>query len=186
MPGVELAILDHETLEPVAEGEPGECFICGHTVAKGYFGRDDLTRAAFASCPASVARGRKSYRTGDEMTIGPDGLLYFHGRLDLQVKLHGFRIELGDIEAALCALDAVQVAAVVPIVRDGQIHHLCACVVGTDREARGIRATKVLKQGLAQTLPAYMVPTQFKYLDELPLNNNGKVDRKALAAAVGA
>ena len=186
MPGVELAILDPETLEPVGEGESGECFICGHTVAKGYFGREDLTAAAFASCPPEVARGRKSYRTGDEMTIGPDGLLYFHGRLDLQIKLHGFRIELGDIEAALCALDEVHVAAVVPIVRDGQVHHLCACVVATDPDLRGIRATKALKRRLSSALPAYMVPTQFKYLDELPLNNNGKVDRRALAVAVGA
>jgi len=77
----------------------GELFIVGPTVAKGYYGRPDLTQAAFRSCPAEVCGTSKSYRTGDEMVKRTDGLYYFHGRLDLQIKLHGFRIELGDIEA---------------------------------------------------------------------------------------
>jgi D-alanine--poly(phosphoribitol) ligase subunit 1 len=159
----------------------------GHTVAKGYFGRPDLTDAAFHSCPESIAKGRKSYRTGDEMTKGPDGLYYFHGRLDLQIKLHGFRIELGDIESCLCALPQVHMACVLPVVRDGAIHHLCACVAPDAAvEQRGLRLSRQLKESLAETLPAYMIPTQFKYLDTLPLNQNGKADRKALAALIEA
>ena len=185
MEGMELAVLDPETLERKPDGEPGELFILGHTVAKGYFGRPDLTDAAFHSCPESIAKGRKSYRTGDEMTKGPDGLYYFHGRLDLQIKLHGFRIELGDIESRLSAIPIVQSVCVVPVIRDGVTHHLCACVVVADTDLKGLKLTRKLKGELAETLPAYMIPTTFKYLDELPLNNNGKIDRKALAQAYG-
>ena len=129
--------------------------------------------------------GRKSYRTGAEMTQGPDGLYYFHGRLDLQIKLHGFRIELGDIESRLSAISIVQSVCVVPVIRDGVTHHLCACVVVADTDLKGLKLTRKLKGELAETLPAYMIPTTFKYLDELPLNNNGKIDRKALAQAYG-
>ncbi len=187
MPGVRLAVLDPETLEEKPVGEPGELFIVGHTVAKGYYKRPDLTQAAFHSCPERVAQGSKSYRTGDEVTLSPSGLYYFHGRLDLQIKLHGFRIELGDIEACLCALPQVHMACVLPVVRDGVIHHLCACVVpDAATELRGLRLSRQLKEGLAETLPAYMIPTQFKYLDVLPLNQNGKADRKALAALIEA
>ena len=186
MAGTELVVLDPETLERVPDGQAGELFIVGPTVAKGYYGRPDLTEAAFASCPVEVTRGRKSYRTGDEMARGADGLYYFHGRLDLQIKLHGFRIELGDIESALSALPEVQMAAVVPVSRAGQIHHLCACVVVREGVAEsGLRLTRRLKSALVESIPAYMVPTQFKYLDELPLNNNGKVDRKSLVQALG-
>jgi len=186
MAGTELVVLDPDTLVRVPDGQAGELFIVGPTVAKGYYGRPDLTQAAFRSCPAEVCGTSKSYRTGDEMVKRTDGLYYFHGRLDLQIKLHGFRIELGDIEAQLSALPEVQMAAVVPVSKDGQIQRLCACVVvREDTEPRGLKLTRQLKGQLAQSLPSYMVPTQFKYLEALPVNDNGKVDRKALVQALG-
>lgn len=186
MPGVDLAVLDPQTLERKPDGEPGELFIVGHTVAKGYRGRPDLTEAAFHSCPPDIACGRKSYRTGDEVTRAADGLYYFHGRLDLQIKLHGWRIELGDIESVLCATNLVAMACVLPVWRDGVIHHLCACVVPVEGVAeRGLRLSRKIKDQLAERLPAYMIPNAFKYLETMPLNNNGKIDRKALASLIG-
>ena len=128
MPGCELYVLDPDTLEPVPAGQQGELFIVGNTVAKGYFGREDLTEAAFHSCPESIAKGQRSYRTGDAAFLDPDGMLQFRGRLDFQVKLHGFRIELGEIEAALCRIEGVDDACVLPIERRGSISHLAACV----------------------------------------------------------
>ena len=185
MPGVQLVVLDPETLEPMPDGEHGELFIIGNTVARGYWGRPDLTEAAFHSCPQSIAQGSRSYRTGDEMVRDPDGLYYYHGRYDLQVKLHGFRIELGDIEASLCALPEVHMACVVPAWRDGAISHLVAFIAPADPEGpRGFALTKQLKHAIRDVIPPYMVPRTFKYVDSLPLNANGKADRKALAALI--
>lgn len=185
--GSELVVLDPSTLERKATGEPGELFIVGNTVAKGYWGRPDLTEAAFHACPDEVARGRRTYRTGDEVTLDQSGLIYFHGRLDLQIKLHGYRIELGDIESLLCTSPLVHMACVLPVWRDGSIHHLLAYVVPTDRATeRGIKLTRQIKAQVRDALPAYMIPRAFKYLDEMPLNSNGKADRKALASLMDA
>jgi phenylacetate-CoA ligase len=180
-----IEVVDPETLEPVPDGEHGELFIVGDTVARGYWNRAEQTAAAFHSCPEALAHGMRSYRTGDEMTRDADGQYYYHGRYDLQIKLHGYRIELGDIEATLCALDEVSAACVVPVIRDGAISHLVAVVVPADLDApRGFDLTKQLKREMRESVPTYMVPRAFKYADELPLNPNGKADRKALAALV--
>ena len=186
MPGTKLLVLDPDTLEPVPDGEHGELFIVGNTVAGGYWGRPDLTEAAFHSCPAAyIGPGQRSYRTGDEIARDPDGLYYYHGRYDLQIKLHGFRIELGDIEASLCALPEVDRACVLPAWREGAISHLVAFVVPAEADGpRGFALTKQLKHAVRDTIPPYMVPRTFKYLDSLPLNANGKADRKALAAMI--
>ena len=182
-PGTELFVVNPQTLEPVPDGTPGELYIVGNTVARGYWKRPDLTQAAFHSCPEALAQGRRSYRTGDEVTRDADGLLHFHGRLDLQVKLHGYRIELGDIESSLAALPQVRMACVLPVRKDGVIARLMAVVVPTDLGApRGFALTKQLKDQLKQVIPTYMVPSSIKYIDEMPLNTNGKADRKALAA----
>ena len=130
-----------------------------------------------------LAQGRKSYRTGDEVTRDPSGIIYYHGRLDLQVKLHGYRIELGDIESCLVAVPEVRMACVLPVRKGSSIAHLTAIVVPSDLEApRGFALTKKIKAQLKQALPTYMVPSSFKYIDSMPLNSNGKADRKALAA----
>ncbi len=184
-PGSRLLVLDPQTYEVKPDGESGELFVVGNTVALGYWGRDDLTSAAFGACPPELAGGMRTYRTGDEVTREPDGLYYYHGRYDLQIKLHGYRIELGDIESTLCALPEVHMACVLPAWRDGAISHLVALIVPADLQApRGFALTKQLKRALRERIPAYMVPRAFKYLDSFPLNPSGKADRKALAAAI--
>jgi D-alanine--poly(phosphoribitol) ligase subunit 1 len=185
-PGTELFVVDPDTLEPVADGTPGELYIVGNTVARGYWKRPELTEACFHSCPEALAQGRRSYRTGDEVTRDADGMLHFHGRLDLQVKLHGFRIELGDIESSLAALPEVRMACVLPVRKDGACSRLMAVVVPADLAApRGFGLTKQLKDQLKRVIPTYMVPSSIKYIDAMPLNPNGKADRKALAAMFG-
>ena len=183
--GSELLVLDPETLVPVENGEHGELFVIGNTVARGYWRRDDLTQAAFGACPENLARGMRAYRTGDEVTRDEGGLYYYHGRYDLQIKLHGYRIELGDIEATLCALPEVHMACVLPFWRDGAISHLVALIVPADLDApRGFALTKQLKHAIRESIPSYMVPRTFKYVDMFPLNPSGKADRKALAALI--
>ena len=185
MPGCELHVLDPDTLEPVPAGEPGELFIVGNTVAKGYFGREDLTEAAFRSCPEAIACGQRSYRTGDEAILAPDGMLHFRGRLDFQVKLHGFRVELGEIESALRKIEGVDDACVLPIERRGTISHLAACVAGASLvEGDSFERAQAMKDKLRETLPEYMVPRKISFIGELPLNVNGKVDRKKLRELV--
>jgi len=183
MDGVRLVVLDPETLQEVPTGERGELFIIGNTVAKGYYKLPEKTHEMFESCPSElIGPGERAYRTGDEVNWGDDGLLYFHGRLDMQVKLHGYRIELGDIEANLSAFDEVSSACVVPVTRDGSIAHLAAFViVAPTCEKSGFALTKELKRRLKETVPSYMVPRAFKYVDEFPMGGTGKVDRRTLA-----
>lgn len=183
--GSTLLVLDPATLEPMPRGKHGELVVVGNTVANGYWRRDDLTQAAFHACPAHLAQGKRSYRTGDEVSLGDGGLFYYHGRYDLQVKLHGYRIELGDIEATLCALPEVHMACVLPAWRDGAISHLVALIVPANLDApRGFALTKKLKRDMRESVPTYMVPRAFRYLDSFPLNPSGKADRKALAALI--
>ena len=182
--GTDLYVLDPETLEPMPNGEKGELFIVGNTVAKGYFGRPDLTEAAFGVCPDSLAKGRRSYRTGDAAIMADDGCVYYYGRLDFQVKLHGFRIELGEIEAALCRLDGVMSACVLPVERRGTLSHLAGYVVSRKApEAEGasnLERVQAVKDGLRAFLPEYMIPRKIVFIDEMPLGASGKVDRKRL------
>lgn len=181
-----LVVLDPETLEEVPDGQSGELFVIGNTVARGYWGREDLTEAAFRACPERLTQGRRSYRTGDEVTRDEDGLYYYHGRYDLQIKLHGYRIELGDIESTLGALPEVHMVCVLPVIRDGSISHLVALIVPSDPDApRGFELTKRLKRAAREVIPSYMIPRSFKYVDAFPLNPSGKADRKALAALIG-
>jgi D-alanine--poly(phosphoribitol) ligase subunit 1 len=183
-PDIDLVVLNPETLERVPNGQPGELFLIGPTVGKGYWKLPEQTEAGFRSCPKQywAEPGVRAYRTGDECILEDDGLAYYHGRLDLQVKLHGFRIELGDIESALFALPEVHMACVLPVWKDGAISHLAAMVMLADEDGpRGFALTKQLKASLRTTLPGYMIPRVFKYVDSMPLNQNGKADRKALA-----
>ena len=183
-PDIDLIVLNPETLERVPNGQAGELFLVGPTVGKGYWNLPEQTEAGFHSCPAEYcsAPGVRSYRSGDECIVEDDGLAYYHGRLDLQVKLHGFRIELGDIESALCNLPEVHMACVLPVKKNGVVAQLAAMVLlARDDLPRGFAMTKQLKAALRTTLPGYMIPRVFKYLDDMPLNPNGKADRKALA-----
>ena len=176
-PGIRLAILDPDTLEPLPNGTPGELFIVGDTVAKGYFGLPEATAAAFHSYPFEVPAGARSYRTGDKCTVDGSGMLHFHGRYDFQVKLHGYRIELGDIESHLCLLDGVRQACVIPIQKNGANAYLRAFVQLEGGLEASFATTRILKAALQQKLPGYMVPRTFSYVEEFPTNANGKIDR---------
>ena len=186
-PEAQAVVLDPQTLEEVPDGGRGELFIVGN-VAKGYWGRQDLTQERFGVCPAGIAQGRPSYRTGDACTRDANGLLYYGGRFDTMIKLHGYRIEVGEVESVLSALDEVDMVCVLPLHRDnGAVYRLLAVVQpsATCDEA-GRALTKRIKAQIRDTLPSYMIPGSFRYLDALPLNANGKADRKALAQLMGA
>jgi amino acid adenylation domain-containing protein len=174
----ELYILD-ERMEPVAVGVRGELYIGGRGVGRGYLNRPELTAERFLPHPFSAEPGARLYRTGDIARYLEDGNIEFIGRIDEQVKVRGYRIELGEIEAVLAQHSAIREA--VTAVREGieEEKHLAAYVVA----ANGQQLTSSeLRSYLQERLPAYMVPSAFVQLDELPLTLNGKVDRRALPA----
>lgn len=203
--GTELAIADHATGAPVAPGQTGEVIIRGDTVALDYYENPEKTVEAFFETSLADGTKTRGYRTGDLGFIDEDGLLHVQGRLDSLVKLNGFRIELGEVEGALEEIPRVRHAVVVPATRAGRVTSLCAFVVvgpdaatgpdatvdpavttGQDAAVKGdaFATARSLKAELAMSLPAYMVPRQIRILDEMPLNANGKADRKELAARV--
>jgi len=174
----QIYMLDAE-LKPVPVGEIGELFIGGDGVARGYWNRPDLTFERFLSVPSlpSSLSAERIYRTGDLARFLPDGNVEFLGRADYQVKLRGHRIEPGEIEATLERWPGVrQAVVVVREDREGD-KRLVAYLVAeaTDTEAGG-----ALRSALESKLPDYMVPSAFVFLPELPLTDNGKIDRKAL------
>jgi amino acid adenylation domain-containing protein/non-ribosomal peptide synthase protein (TIGR01720 family) len=166
-------------LDPLGQelpiGVPGELYLAGDGLALGYYGRDDATAAAFIT---DATQGRL-YRTGDIVRRLADGDIVFIGRCDGQVKLRGYRIELGEIEVTLTRLPGVREVAVVVQQESSDRRSLVAYVVGTPDDPPDPAR---LRQELAGRLPAYMVPAQFVLLPALPLNENGKLDRRALAA----
>ncbi|HKV09679.1 MAG TPA: amino acid adenylation domain-containing protein, partial [Thermoanaerobaculia bacterium] len=162
---------------PVPPGAPGELWIGGRGVARGYLGRPDLTALRFAPDPFSPEPGARLYRTGDLVRQRPDGVLEFLGRADHQVKVRGFRIETGEVEAALAAHPAVRETVVV-VRAEGGDARLVAYVAATEAPP----AAAELRDHLRRSLPEPMVPSAFVFLDALPLTPNRKVDRKALPA----
>ena len=178
-------ILDrHLSLVPV--GVPGELYIGGAGVARGYLKRPELTRERFLADPFSAEPGDRLYKTGDRVRYLPDGCIDFLGRFDQQVKLRGFRIEPGEIEVVLGQHPAVREALVQ--VRDGQLgdKRLVAYVVLLDGPQRQLTISEELRHFLAERLPAYMVPADIVVLDAIPMTPNGKVDAAALPVPVSA
>jgi len=172
-------VLDAQ-LQPVPVGVIGELYAGGDGVACGYLNQPELTAERFIPDPFSDRPGDRLYRTGDLVRWRAGGLLEFVGRLDAQVKIRGFRVELGEIEAVLGGHPAVS-ACVVAARNSGSGGDklLVAYVVGRLSERP---LEELLRRWLKEKLPEYMVPAAFVWLDQLPLNPNGKVDRKALPA----
>ncbi|GAA3028238.1 non-ribosomal peptide synthetase [Actinokineospora globicatena] len=170
-------ILD-ETLRPVPEGVRGELYLAGTQVARGYLNRPGLTASRFIADPFS-ARGDRMYRTGDLARWLSDGSIQFLGRNDFQVKVRGFRVELGEVESAVAALPGVEGVVVVAREDLPGDKRLVAYVVLAD----GARSDPLaLRRSAQRALPDYMVPAAVVVLAEFPLNPNGKVDRAVLPA----
>jgi len=175
---VRLYVLDPHG-EPVPAGVPGELFIGGEGVARGYLGRPDLAAERFVPDPFATEAGARLYRTGDRVRRLADGNLEVLGRMDFQVKVRGFRIETGEVEAALTDHPAVREALVMAREDAPGDRRLAAYVVGEG--ARG-PDVDVLRAWLRGRLPDYMVPADWVTLEALPLTPNGKTDRAALPA----
>jgi len=167
-----LHILD-ACLNPLPDGVPGELYIGGQGLARGYHARPGLTAERFVADPSG--KGARLYRTGDLVRRRADGVIDFLGRLDHQVKIRGFRIELGEIEARLRSQPQVRDAVVVARDTEGG-KQLIGYVATSSPALQG----EALRMALQQGLPDYMVPSQILVLEHLPLSPNGKVDRKAL------
>ncbi|NLE80463.1 MAG: non-ribosomal peptide synthase/polyketide synthase, partial [Rhodococcus sp.] len=163
-------------LRPVPVGVPGELYLAGVQLARGYVGRSELTADRFVANPLGD-EGARMYRTGDVVRWSGTGNLEYMGRSDFQVKLRGQRIELGEIESALLDDPAVAQAVAVVHSRETTGESLVAYVVPTRGHVVDLTS---LRETAATILPAYMVPSQFVILKELPLGATGKLDRKAL------
>ena len=164
-------------LNPVPKGCVGELHVGRAGLARGYHQRADLTASRFIPDPFDPLPGGRLYRTGDLARYGNDGSIEYIGRLDHQVKIRGFRIELGEIQARLQALPAIRDCVV--LTHEGPAGlQLVAYVIATQASMTGLRES--LLAALKAQLPDYMVPSHLVFIDHLPLNANGKLDRKAL------
>jgi amino acid adenylation domain-containing protein len=173
-------VLDRH-LEPVPLGIPGELYLGGPGLARGYLGRPALTAERFVPDPFRAELGGRLYRTGDRVRRRADGTLEFMGRIDGQIKLRGFRIEPGEIESVLAKHPAVRDCLVV--LRDDPPgrRELVAYLVPRVTSTNGSRVSATdLRNHLRAALPEYMVPSAFVVLEALPLSPNGKLDRRAL------
>ncbi len=174
-PDTRIMILD-EAGQEAAPGERGEIVIAGPNVSTGYLGRPDLNARAFFDCG-----GLRAYRTGD-LGHYEEGMLFFEGRIDSQIKLHGYRIELGDVESNIRTLPGIRDAAVVVVLKQGQPDSLAGFVILSEpQDLSNFQLTRDLRTQLAERLPVYMIPRKFYALDRFPMTSNGKADRRKLA-----
>jgi amino acid adenylation domain-containing protein len=174
----QLYLLDTQ-LQPVPIGVPGELYIGGVSLARGYLHRPELTAEAFVPNPFSAEPGARLYKTGDLARYLPDGNIEFLGRLDNQVKIRGYRIELGEIEITLAHHPAIRQAVILAredTPGDRRLVAYCVLYHGLVADIHELRSF------LQTKLPDYMIPATFVMLDALPLTPSGKVDRRALPA----
>ena len=165
-----------DEMNVLAAGEVGEIVISGPSVSKGYLNNPEKTAQAFF-----LLDGNWAYRTGDAGSLPADGLLRYEGRIDFQVKLHGYRIELEDVDHHLNQVSLVKQATVVPKYQDHKVQQLVAFVVANENDfAKEFQLTKAIKAELAEGVMDYMIPQRFVYVEQLPRSANGKIDRKGL------
>ncbi|MBE9229036.1 non-ribosomal peptide synthase/polyketide synthase, partial [Phormidium sp. LEGE 05292] len=178
IPDLQVYVLDQH-LQPVPVGVPGEMYVGGAGVTRGYLNRDELTTERFIGDRFSHHPNARLYKTGDLARYLPNGDLEYLGRIDQQVKIRGFRIELGEIEALLASHPAVRESVVVVREDSPGDKRLVAYVIPKEEQSP---STAELRRFLKDFLPDYMVPSAFVHLDALPLTANGKLDRSALKA----
>ncbi|MDH0031691.1 MULTISPECIES: delta-poly-L-ornithine synthetase PosA [unclassified Acinetobacter] len=180
LPNYGMLVINEER-QLLPQGETGELCIFGPSVAQGYLGRPDLTADKFIQNPWAENPDEESlYRTGDLARIDEFGQVHCLGRADDQIKIRGFRVELGEIEAALCDLDGIGTAAVILRAEDG-IDQLIA-FIAVEIDSKQPIEIKQLRAALSQRLPPYMVPNRFEIIEDVPRLLSGKIDRKALKA----
>lgn len=181
--GTRVAVLDGD-LRPVPMGECGELYAAGAGLSRGYLRRPGATAERFLPDPFGTEPGARMYRTGDLVRWTPDGTLEFVGRADEQVKVQGYRAELRAVEAELEHMAGVRHAVVLPQADPAGGTRLLAYVVPSDPDPEGAAGLgRQLRLDLREKLPAYLVPWAILIRSELPLNRNGKVDRRALPTA---
>lgn len=170
----------NDALQPAADNKKGEIIIAGPSVSKGYLNNPEKTAKAFFAY-----EGQRAYHTGD-LGLMVDNLLFYRGRSDFQVKLHGYRIELEDIDHNLDQVSYVKQATTVPRYdKNHKVAQLIAYVVPNQNNFESEFAlTQAIKKELSESVMSYMIPQRFIYRDSLPLTANGKVDRKSLMAEV--
>ena len=176
LPNVQARVLDRH-LQPVPVGVAGELYLGGPGLARGYLGQPELTAASFVHNPHDDGNEPRLYRTGDKVRLRADGLIAYLGRLDDQLKIRGFRIEPGEVEGAL--RQAPDVLDCVVVARDFVAGDLRLVAYLVTRTGRAPGAT-ALRAFLRARLPGYMVPAVFMQLPKLPVDTNGKVDRRGL------
>jgi amino acid adenylation domain-containing protein len=165
--------------QPVPIGAPGELYIGGDGLARGYLNSPEMTSERFVFPAFPEARGARLYKTGDRVRFLPSGVLEFIGRVDSQVKLRGFRIELGEIETALNRCDGV-VESLVIVQEDTPGDKRLIAYIAKTKD--GSPDARNLREALLKNLPSHMIPSAFVIMDAFPLNPNGKIDRRALPA----
>ncbi|MGH7529183.1 MAG: amino acid adenylation domain-containing protein [Gemmatimonadales bacterium] len=178
--GEELLVLDDD-LQRVPPGEVGDLYIGGVGLSPGYWRDPVKTRAVFVPHPFSEDPEARLYRTGDLARTGEDGLVYFLGRADAQIKSRGYRIELGEIETALSTIEFLRESAVVGIPTDGFEGTAIGCAF-VPRPGATVTPAAVRRE-LAKLLPAPMLPSRWMAFERLPRNANGKVDQRVLKEA---
>lgn len=171
-------IMDEEG-QVVPDGTVGEIVIVGPSVSKGYVNNQEKTDEVFYEFD-----GQQAYRTGDAGIVR-EGVLFYQGRMDFQVKLHGYRIELEDIDHHLSEISYVKAATVVPKYHEHKVQQLVAFIVPNEHQfAKEYQLSKAIKEELKMSVMDYMVPQKYIYVESLPLTQNGKVDRKGLIKEV--